>query len=78
MTDGVNKMSNEYDEWDKRRTIADCLRTLGLNVMADAATLLTTSSEIINKFLTIIKKEAQIAKRHDVLEQLYFAGLVYG
>jgi hypothetical protein len=71
-------MHNDYAEHNKRKTIAACLKTMGLNVMADKATLLSTSSEIIDNFLSIIQQEALIAKRHDVLEQLYFSGLVYG
>ena len=67
-----------YATWSDRIVIADCLRTMNLNLMAEKAINPNTSQEIINKFLTIIEKEARVAKRHDVLEQLYFAGLVCG
>lgn len=68
----------QYAIWSERSVIADCLRTMGLNIMAEKALLPSTSQEIITKFLHILESEATIAKRHDVLEQLHFAGLVYG
>lgn len=76
----MNELSSDgaYAIWSERSVIADCLRTMGLNLMADKAINPTTPQEIINKFLNIIEKEAKVAKRHDVLDQLYFAGLIYG
>lgn len=67
-----------YAIWKDRSVIADCLRLMGLNVMADKAIQMATPQELINKFLHIIEKEARVAQRHDVLETLYFAGLVNG
>ena len=68
----------DYRIWCERSTIADCLRTIGLPIMAAKAMDYETPREIIDRFLNIIKREATIAKRHDVLEQLHFAGLIYG
>jgi len=67
-----------YAIWSDRSVIADCLRTMGLDIMAAKAVHPETSQELINSFLNIIEKEAKVAKRHDVLDQLYFAGLIYG
>lgn len=65
-----------YHLWLERSVIADCLRIMGLNIMASKAVHPETPNEIINRFLNIIKHEAAIANRHDVLEQLYSAGLI--
>lgn len=70
-SDGIYAISQE------RETISNCLKAMGLNFMADKAIHPETSQELIDRFLNIIKKEARIAKRHDVLEQLYFAGLTH-
>lgn len=64
--------------WSERSTIADCLNMMNLPLMAEKALDFKTPRKIIDDFLTIIKREAAIAKRHDVLEILHFAGLVYG
>jgi hypothetical protein len=67
-----------YADWSERSTIADYSRSLGYNDIADKAMHYATPRELISKFLNIIETEAKAAKRHDVLEQLCFAGLVYG
>jgi hypothetical protein len=67
-----------YAIWSERSVIADCLKTMGLDIMAKKAIDPETPQEIINRFLLIIEKEAKVAQRHDVLDQLYFAGLIYG
>ena len=64
--------------WSERSVIADSLRDLGMDDFAKKALLPDTGFELINKFLSIIEIEARKLKRHDVLERLYFAGLVYG
>lgn len=67
-----------YAIWNERVVISDCLKTMGLDLMAKKAMQPETSQEIIQRFLHIIEKEAKVAKRHDVLDALYFAGLIYG
>jgi hypothetical protein len=67
-----------YAIWNERSIIADCLKDLGFEDLAKKAMQSTTTQELIKKFLTIIEREAAAIKRQDVLEQLYFAGLIYG
>lgn len=62
----------------ERAVIADCLSDLGLHECAKKVIKLNTSQELIKKFLNIIEKEATKLERHDVLERLYFSGLIYG
>lgn len=64
--------------WDERSTISDCLQMLNLKSMASKALDPKTPKATIDKFLNIIETEAKISKRHDVLEILSFAGLIYG
>lgn len=64
--------------WNERSTVADCLRDLGMDELAQKAMKPCTTQELIKKFLTIIEREANKLKKHDVLERLYFAGLIYG
>lgn len=63
---------------NERSTIADCLRMMGLNIMASKALDPNAPQSLITKFLQLIEKEAKIANRHDVLEILSFAGLIHG
>lgn len=67
-----------YAMWSERSVIADALNSLGMKDLSTKAINPSTSGELISKFLNIIEREANRLKRHDVLEQLYFAGLVYG
>lgn len=67
-----------YSTWNERTTIHDCLESLGFNDLAVMAHDSLLSQEIIDEFLLIIKHEAKKRKAHDVLEQLYFSGLIYG
>lgn len=77
---GENKMNNSFDysTWKERSVIADCLREIGLNTCAKKALDFDTSHIIVGRFLDIIVQEAKAANRHDVLEHLYFSGLIYG
>ncbi len=67
-----------YAIWSERSVIADCLHDLGMKDLAPQAVKASTSPELISKFLNIIESTAKKLKRHDVLERLYFAGLIYG
>lgn len=73
-------MNNEsgYTIWSERSTISDCLKNLGMKDLAIKAMKPCTTQELITKFLSIIVKEANKLNKHDVLEQLYFAGLSHG
>lgn len=66
-----------YAIWSDRYVIANCLDDLGMKLQAKLAIKPETSQETISMFLSIIETTAKKLKRHDVLEQLYFAGLVY-
>lgn len=67
-----------YSRWNERHIIADCLHDLGLKELAPKAIHPDTSQELISKFLTIIESTAKKLNKHDVLERLCFAGLIYG
>lgn len=63
---------------EERFVISDALSQLGLERCAIVARKPETSYGLINRFLAIIIKLAKERNRQDVLEQLVFAGLVYG
>jgi|GEM_PF-3425655 hypothetical protein len=67
-----------YGIWSERSVIADCLSDLGMKDLSTEAVKPSTSQELISKFLNIIQREANKLKRHDVIERLQFAGLIYG
>lgn len=69
---------NDFAIWKERSVIADCLRDLGMDDFAAKAIKPDTQQELIEKFLSIIQIEAYKLKKHDVLEKLSFAGLIYG
>ena len=64
--------------WKERSTIAECLRDLDMPVLAAKSTHKSATNELIDSFLHIITREANRLQRHDVLERLFFAGLIYG
>lgn len=66
-----------YERWSDQSLIADCLRDLGMNELALKVISNSESVEIIDKYLSIIEKVAKKRKHSDVLERLYFAGLIY-
>lgn len=65
-----------YSSWSERTVVADCLLDLGMKKLASKAILPATPQELINQFLNIIKREACKVQKHDVLERLYYAGLI--
>jgi len=67
-----------YDIWNIRHVIADCLIDLNLNKLTSKVLDLSTPQELITKLIAIIETKAKQNQRHDVLERLYFSGLIYG
>lgn len=75
----MNRPALDMSElWKERCVIADCLEIINQPAAAKRALEPTTSQELIGKYLAIIVKQATLLKRQDVLEQLSFAGLIYG
>lgn len=64
--------------WRERSTIAECLRDLDMPILAVKSMKDSATRELIDSFLNIIWREANRLQRHDVLERLFFAGLIYG
>lgn len=69
-------MYNDYDMWRQCSVLADCLRELGFNDLAMEA--LQGKGRKIDKYLSIIKKEALKRNKMDIFDRLCFAGLTYG
>ena len=72
----MNKEDIFHTMHSERNMIALCLEQLGKNLLAKNALYPTTSPSVLNFFVKIIKKEAYAQKRNDILEQLFFAGLI--
>jgi hypothetical protein len=66
-----------YAIWSDRQLIADSLRELNFTHLAKVAINPKTSQVLINEFVTIIEIRARELKRHDVIESLEFAALIY-
>jgi len=64
--------------WKERSTVAECLRDLDMPILAVKSMQESATNELIDSFLHIIQREANRLQRHDVLERLFFAGLIYG
>lgn len=67
---------SELDQTNQRSIIADCLNDLGLKKLSYTA--FQEKIGTIEFYLSIIVKEAIKRNKPEVLERLYFAGLVYG
>lgn len=79
---GVNNMNEylgdkDYAIWKERSIIADCLRDLGLSDLATQLHTPTCNGDIM-PYIHLIQKIADKTKNNDVLDRLYFAGLIYG
>jgi len=72
----MNKEELFYVMHSERQTISLCLEQVGKTLLAKNALYSTTSPAVLNFFVKIIKKEAYAQERHDILEQLFFAGLI--
>ena len=64
------------DQNKERAVIADCLNDLGLKKLSWTA--IEEKIGTIDFYLGIIVKAAIKQKKPEVLERLYFAGLIYG
>ncbi len=69
-------MHNDYDTWRQSTVLADCLRELGFDDLAKDA--LQGKGETVDKYLSIIIKEANKRRNTDIFDRLYFSGLTYG
>lgn len=69
-------MYNDYDMWRQCSVLADCLKELGFNELANEA--LQGKVGTTDKYLSIIKKEAAKLDKTDIFDRLCFAGLTYG
>lgn len=67
----------DYDIWNERSVVADCLRKIGLTDLASEVHTQPINGDII-KFIHLIQEIAEKNKDNDVLDRLYFAGLIYG
>jgi hypothetical protein len=61
---------------NERFVLADCFHSLGMKKLSQDI-MINTKKGIIDKYLSIIVKEAHKRSNLDVLERLYFAGLIY-
>ncbi len=68
----------DFAIWKERSVIADCLVDVGLPELAKEVHNAPANVGIISKYLDIITRTADKIKHSDVLERLYFAGLIYG
>lgn len=78
-----NKMVNYegdafYEIWNQRVVIHDCLHQLGQVEMAKGVHTADFTGDIIGKYINLIKEIAEKNKDNDVLDRLYFSGLIYG
>lgn len=78
MNDIQTLLNNDlgYLSWREDMVIADCLDDLGLNELAKTVNSKTPGQKM--EFVSIIQAKARQLQRHDVLERLYFANLIYG
>ena len=74
----MNNICPHYDIWKERSVIADCLDDLDLPNLAKEALEKSANGKLMERLLDIIEFKAKKQNRHDVLERLYFAGLIYG
>lgn len=76
----INNIAGDvaYEIWRKRTVIVDCLSSLGKKCLSKKLMKSPLNIHTHDKYLSIIKNIANKTNRHDVLERLYFAGLIYG
>lgn len=67
----------DYEIWNERSVISDCLRKLGLASLASEVHTQPLNGDII-VYIHLIQEIAEKNKDNDVLDRLYFAGLIYG
>ena len=69
---------SDFAIWSDRNTIANCLKSLGMNAMVRCVLDPKESQDIIKSYLNTAIRIAKQKNRQDVLETLEFAGLIYG
>ena len=62
----------------ERYVIQECLNKYGYQSLAIDVVKTISNNERIKDYLIIIQREAKANKDEEVLERLYFAGLIYG
>lgn len=60
-----------------RYVISDSLNSMGMTILANDA-IKQLDHVILNNYVSILEKAAIQNKRHDIIERLCFAGLIYG
>jgi hypothetical protein len=70
-------MNQELKVDEDREILMKCARSLGLSFIADSIAA-NKKLETLSGYVSIIKKKAILEKRTDVLETLFFGGLIYG
>lgn len=68
----------DFEMWSIRSVIADCFKDLGLVNIANQAIQIPANDGIIDEYVAIIKNEAERKKDSNILDRLYFAGLING
>ena len=67
-----------YTTWNQKSVIADCLRSLGYNNLADQVHKSPPIGNVFHEYIKVTKELAEHSKDTDVLDRLYFSGLIYG
>ena len=67
---------SEYMAWVKLSIMADCLRDLGYDLLAQNIMSSPINYGKIEKYLSFLEKKANDKKDNDVLNRLYFYGLI--
>lgn len=62
---------------NQRYVISDSLKDLGMTILANDA-IKQLDHVILNNYVSILEKAAIHQRRHDIIERLCFAGLIYG
>jgi hypothetical protein len=70
--------NQDYEIWNRTIVVSDCLRKLGYEKLAKVAHKHATNDAIISSYIKLIANTARAKLRHDVLDTLCFAGLIYG
>ena len=68
----------DYSIWCEKLVIADCLRKLGLESMANILHTDKINESIMENYVKIAHKLALNLNDEDVIERLCYAGLIYG
>lgn len=67
-----------YNIWNQKSVLADCLRALGYKNLAEQVHKSPPIGNILNEYIKVTKELAEYSKDADILERLFFSGLIYG